>query len=393
MSLPLERGLPQGRRLLLLPALFTSAALATYYCPDFIWPMVNAAFQTSQNVIDQGIQTMVKIISKQEERNFQEIMAALKVLTKQKNISSEKLAAVNKAGDEALATVMVETDRSRRIQKAYFDFHPKFGQGFEPCNTYAASRKLTAAADALSEEAAKAVGQLDAGPGKYFNPIWTRNLSVTNNLRYCDKQLSSNGLCSDTTELLGEDSIGASVHFGSLLDGDKPNRQRAQQVFLNNMFGQPDPPPPTLPANSPPHSLHEMDAYLAIKLRKDALLAPAMQTMQEIRLAHSPREGDEPGLVKQMDQLAGVYFGGDKHQDWNKTLARQTERGLMVELLKVKGFDLMVQGQQYRQWERMEAMLANLVASEIANSPLSARVEANRRASVDSQIRNRSGAP
>jgi len=49
-------------------------------------------------------------------------------------------------------------------------------------------------------------------------------------------------------------------------------------------------------------------------------------------------------------------------------MSAQNERGALVELLKVKALDLAIQEKQYRQYERMEAQLAALVALEVQSS-------------------------
>ena len=120
------------------------------------------------------------------------------------------------------------------------------------------------------------------------------------------------------------------------------------------------------------------------KARKDAVLSPAVASLKALQLEYSGVEGGETGAgvpLAQMfrDEVARYAGGTQANEAWSRVMAAQNERGAMVEILKIKALDLAIQTRQLRQYERMEANLAALVAAEAqSNSAVgAARVQAD----------------
>ena len=64
-------------------------------------------------------------------------------------------------------------------------------------------------------------------------------------------------------------------------------------------------------------------------------------------------------------------------------LTAQTERGLLVEQLKMKALAVSIQAKQYREYEVMEAQIAALTAQEIAKNQVAVRPSNADRARAD----------
>ena len=69
------------------------------------------------------------------------------------------------------------------------------------------------------------------------------------------------------------------------------------------------------------------------------------------------------------------YFGGAEAQAWAKTLTAQSERGLMVEAVKMDGLAVWMRHQRFKQGQRLEANLAAAALS--AAEEVKAGVNAN----------------
>ena len=91
--------------------------------------------------------------------------------------------------------------------------------------------------------------------------------------------------------------------------------------------------------------------------------------------------------MEQVKHDVSRYLGGGKeYEDWSKTLVGQEEKGVLTEVVKVKALRLYMQVQQYKQLQRMEAMLAANVAATTENSGMAGRVEAQRQIAVRQTI-------
>jgi hypothetical protein len=73
------------------------------------------------------------------------------------------------------------------------------------------------------------------------------------------------------------------------------------------------------------------------------------------------------------------YSGNsDDYTAWTKSLASQNERGVLVEVLKVKSLDLAQKARIYKQYETIEAQLASLTAMQAQASVKQSEVDSVR---------------
>jgi hypothetical protein len=106
-------------------------------------------------------------------------------------------------------------------------------------------------------------------------------------------------------------------------------------------------------------------------------MSPALNSLKEIQLYYSGVETaaggkDTPLSVKFKQEVRRYAGDSESYDEWSKVLVFQNERGLMVETLKIAALELALQEREYRQYERMEALLAALVAQEVNATAVSA---------------------
>ena len=104
--------------------------------------------------------------------------------------------------------------------------------------------------------------------------------------------------------------------------------------------------------------------------------------MKAIQLDYSGTAGTESGKDKSVaalfDEEIKRYGGNsEEHDRWTNVLRAQNEHGLMIELLRAQGLKLALQHKHYQQLERMEAVLATIVANEVQGAGVDALSEAS----------------
>jgi hypothetical protein len=140
----------------------------------------------------------------------------------------------------------------------------------------------------------------------------------------------------------------------------------AKTSFINNMVGLPDAPLSATAAKTP-----RGQEYLRQKFEKDAVISPALNSLMAIQSEFTATpNGTESGqpvkpLRQQYREQVDRYLGhGEEYKNWNRSLVGQTERGVLVEILKEGALELAIMGNKHAQNERIESMLASLVSQE-----------------------------
>lgn len=341
-----------------------SAGLAWAGCPpnyqnEFVWPYFSAATTTLQAAVG----TVDAALSAQLETNSQRLMSAVAVLTKQKALAASQVSEATKTTAQTTAVALKTMGDTQRVKLARLNFGGEYGQGYAPC-TVAQNRQNLAAADAErpGERRYRVMSEIEAAPGRYADPEATRAKLMQARTDFCTADQAASGLCHSTGRLPGADlSVGAL--YQEAMEGE--DAYRAKNSFVNLIAGLPDAPLPTRIATTP-----AAGAYMLSKTRKDALISPALTSFKEIQLDYSGVDSAHGAsglpIATQFRQEVARYAGDSSEYDsWVRVMAGQTERGALVELLKIKALDLAIQEREYRQYERMEATLASLVSMAV----------------------------
>lgn len=341
-------------------------AYAAYCPPQYQENWVAPQFQNATKVLNQAISAVDKALSAQLEMNSQRLTSAIAVLTKQKAMAANQIADSSRTASQQVATSLNVLAQTERVKQARFDYGGEFGQGYSPCKVYS-TRQVIANRDAdmATERWARVMSEVVAAPGRYVDPIQGQRALIEANKDFCTQDQVDSGLCKTVGAIPGA-SLTIATLFEPAMEGEK--LYDAKVAFVNNMVGVPDGSVPTAAGSSPATA-----AYSLAKIRKDALISPAIASLKEIQLDYSGVTGTETGkdipLAVHFRNEVKRYAGNSAEYDaWARVMSAQNERGALVELLKVKALDLSIQEKQYRQYERIEAQLAALVSLEVQSS-------------------------
>ncbi len=296
-------------------------------------------------------------IVKQLNDDTREILAAIKVNTKQVVVSTDKLAAVTKASKQALAKTIVETDKEAARQDVMARFGASTGQGYFACKVQTDSQKLRQAYQDLPEQVWTAVRELDGTAGRFGDPVNTLRDRITRHIyAHCTEEEAKLGLCANKGPAAGADSD-ASLLFRPL-DPDSETR-KGRDLFIANVVGLPDPSPPHADGKLSP----EGESYLYYKYRKDTLTSIPAYSLQAVALANTRSkalDGKSPSEL--LANRLGQYFGGDGAAQWTASLQQQAGRGVLIEANKLHGLEAWLRVEEYRRNERISANLAAMLA-------------------------------
>jgi len=339
------------------------------FCPpQYQENWVAPQFQNATKVLNQAISAVDKALSAQLEMNSQRLISAIAVLTKQKAIAANQIADISRTASQQVATSLKVLAQTERVKQARFDYGGEFGQGYSPCKVYS-TRQVIANRDAdmATELRERVMSELVAAPGRYADPIQGQRALIESNKDFCTQDQVDSGLCKTVGAIPGA-SLTVATLFEPAMEGEK--LYDAKVAFVNNMVGVPDGPVPKAAGSTPAAA-----AYSLAKARKDALISPAIASLKEIQLDYSGVSGTETGkdiplAVHFRNEVKRYSGNSDEYYAWARVMSAQNERGALVELLKIKALDLAIQEKQYRQYERMEAQLAALVALEVQSSGL-----------------------
>ncbi|OAD16519.1 hypothetical protein [Achromobacter insolitus] len=353
----------------------SSAAQAATCPPQYQESWVAPQFANATAVLNASLKSVDASLSTQLTFQSERLNSAIAVLTQQKALSASQLADVNRTTAQQVATGLGALSQTERVKAARFDYGGEFGQGFSPCEVYA-TRSVIASRDAdmVAELGSRVQTEVIAAPGRYASRVEAAAQLFKDNQASCTEDMVKVGLCRSVGATPGA-SMSVATLFDVADEGD--DVYKAKNAFINNIVGLPDPPLNTLKGPA-------QEAYMLAKARKDAVLSPAVASLKALQLEYSGVEGGETGAgvpLAQMfrDEVARYAGGTQANEAWSRVMAAQNERGAMVEILKIKALDLAIQTRQLRQYERMEANLAALVAAEAqSNSAVgAARVQAD----------------
>lgn len=344
------------------------ATTAWAYCPpqyqeDWVQPSFQQALQTLQN----AIRAMDNALSTQLQQQSERLVSAIAVLTKQKAVAANQIADGLRNSNQEVALGLNALAQAERVKRARFEFGGEFGQGYSPCYVFEGRIAIGRAESDLLGDAGHAVrSEVQAAPGRYASPVLAqKEMLEEHNKLFCTREQAESGLCQGEGKLPGA-SLSAGTLFKPTIDGE--DLTKAKIAFINNVSGLPDGPVPKEGARS-----NAAAAYQLAKMEKDAVRSSALSSLKQIQLETTGTEkGDHGGELPLSEQYAKEvkrYAGNtDDYKSWARVMAAQNDRGVLVEMLKIKALDLSLQERQYRQWERMESQLASVVAARLKHS-------------------------
>jgi len=342
----------------------TSLASYAYYCPDYQDSWVLPQFFNATSVLNAAVKAVDTALSAQLLYESERLTAAIAILTKQKAVAGNQIGDSSRTAAQQVATGLKIHAEIERLKKARLEFGGDFGQGYEPCLVEAKRQAITSRdADMDAARRDRVTSEVTAAPGRYVDPIKGRRDQIEANKDSCTADQVASGLCQTEGTMPGA-SLNIATLFEPAMEGEP--LYKAKVAFIDNMVGPPNGMVPKAAGKTP-----ATEAYSLAKARKDAVASPAIVSLKEIQLDYSGVSGahtdmDIPLAMHFRNEVARYSGNSPEYDAWAKKMAGQKDRGVLVELLKIKALDLVIQAKQYRQYERMEAQLAALVALNTA---------------------------
>lgn len=374
-------------------------------------------FATHTATIQASLASMDSAVRAAMEYQTGNVIAAVDVLTAQKAMTGKQLSTAVKNNTQLQAQAMQEVNRTKRVKDALRTYGVQ-GAGYKACEVHDKRVEINAATESVEVAVPEMVkSEVTARPGKYASrkDAMATRLALHNKY-YCTPDQAATGLCTKVGERAGK-SLSAQTLFEP--SGYQSQAYRDKSALINNMVGLPDDPVPKALANSV-----QGQAYSDLKRRKDAIKSTAIASLKSIQaqwstvpsleavdsandnlnastvgntekqqLANAAPADDanapKPLAVQIKADVDRYLGGGEEYKEWSKTLAGLEEKGVLTELVKIKALRLYMQSEKYKQYSRMEAMLASNVAATTVNTGLESNVEQQRQIAVRANIKDR----
>lgn len=299
---------------------------------------------------------------------FEQQISAIAVATKAEALGAGVVVDGARESSQQLVNAVRAQQKSDQVAEAIMNYNTSTAQGYDLCGTLKKNQTMDVAFDGVTAAAMASAAAMDVAPGRMVpstgNAMGARLAAHRD--KFCAKAEADAGLCTLST-LPGGDTNGALL-FTATQPGSL--QAQAQQAYMQHVLGAPDQAIPKA-AGMSPAGQH----YMLTKNTKDSLLSIPAHSMSMVQAANmqSPEMGDKsPNEILRL--RVNQYFGGKEAKDWSNKLTAQSERGLMVEAVKMGGLEVWLHHKQYEQNQRLELNLAALALA--ASDEIKAGVDA-----------------
>lgn len=397
---------------------FSSQASAAFCPVDTYTPIQHTTSKVTKHTADviKRLKGMDLALNASVDNQTKAIVEAIDILSTQKALSSRQLATAVKNNTHVQAQAIQEVNRTKRMKKAARQYG-KQGAGYKACAVLEGRAKISTATKSTELAVPDMVAsEITARSGSYSSSKDAAAVRLAlHDKYYCTSSQAASGLCTSEAPYAGQSLQAATLFEPS---GWQDQGYQAKSAFINNMVGLPDDPVPQRIANS-----IQAQSYSDLKRRKDAIKSAAIVSLKSIQaqtssvpsiepedagngtitaatkgvterqqLDNNPPPTDpnapDPLMIQIKTDVNRYLGGGAEHQEWAKTVAGLDEKGVLTELVKIKAGQNYMQAEKYKQYARMEAMLASVVAAQMVNSGLEGAVEEQRQVALRSNIKD-----
>lgn len=306
-------------------------------------------------------------------RNIEKLLSAMSVATKQESVSSNDFQKNITDSSTAFVNAMRAQQQMGIITKAYVDFNPLTGQGYDPCGTAAKTKQLDKSYSVLVSQATNTMRNVPVLNGHLVDSTqkWANDQVQNHRAKFCSQSEADAGLCTLSSVPSGDTN--SALFFESV--NDNSLKKEARLAFINNLMGAPFQKISGTPTNL------QAQQYLFEQNRYTSLMSIPAYSFAMIDAEHTRSEGLNQSPIEQLDSRIGTYFGGEDAAKWASSIAVQAPRGLLVETAKIEG---LAAWQNFKMVEQNNRILANIAALTLASSdPL--------KANLDSKVRQATG--
>jgi len=312
-----------------LLATVNGAAAATCYYTG-IWKPQHDSTEAKLIFEVQELETNVAFAGAQ---TLEQVLAALKVVNKQYSGEEERQQRTVTKSQEAYANTVNEQLRNERLVQIKENFSYESGQGANACAQVAFLGQVTGALDGLKGATSAGYKGLDVAPGAVPS---------------AEEQ---------ARERLDPASTDAGVLLSVSADQSK------KQKVIQQLTGYAVPKPEATEVGTVGGEFKMIRSRQAEAWRSPALIS--LSAGAAMGNSSSMGVGDSAGSVLQaMDALIDNYGGGPAYTKWTNALQMQSERGLMIELNRLRAMSMKLRTFSADSEARKAATLAALLAAE-----------------------------
>lgn len=333
-------------------------------CPPYAELISMASVAAAKTAMEALFQQLVNAFLSQLNMFAQMKIGAVKVATTQVSLAAKMKIKSDQSlleGETAARALLASTQAQARL---FESFSPQTGQGVNPCVQLGKQRIALAAAANVLNEARVLVEAAAAAPGRFGNS--TKALEAVLRTRYAQfgtKDEEALGLArastatittatGETVALAGADS-NAKTFFADSAD---PLIEQARMNAMNYLAGRPD-----APLTKEQASTGAGISMLEAKMNKDAVMSVGLNAIATVASENTPNHELGVSMSKSNADMVNMYFGDSAKDMWVGWLS-QSERGLMVDQLKMQAALLKLDYDRLQQLQRQEALFSVLLA-------------------------------
>lgn len=289
--------------------------------------------------------------------NFERLMSALNVATKQEALSSGDFKQSTVSTMTAFVNALRAQNQTAAVTKAYLDYNPMTGQGYDPCGTALRNKALDKAYSVLHSNAASTMKKIPLLQGSLTDTAgsWQEQQVANHRQKFCTQTEADAGLCS-LSKVPGGDT-NAALFFKSV--DDNSLEKEARTAYINNLMGAPLEKIHGNPSNE------NSKQYLFEQNRYISMASIPAYSLSMIDAENTRDASTKVSPTEQLNNRINTYFGGKEALKWASSMSTQTPRGLLVEMAKIEG---LAAWQNFKVVEQNNRILANIAALGLASS-------------------------
>lgn len=290
---------------------------------------------SERNLIDET-QKLEDEVADAGKETLEKVLAALKVVNRQASGEASRLQQATKKSQEAYANTVTEQMRRERLVQIKENYSYETGQGANACAQVAFMEKVTGAINGATAATSSSYKSIDVSPGTVPSPEQQAKDRADPKSTDASVLLDVSASAADKRKVI-QQLAGLAV--------EKPSAQEAGGI--NGEF-------------------------MMIRARQaEAWRSPALVSLAAVAAMSDKSSGDGDGagsVLQAMDALIDNYGGGPAYEKWTNGLQMQSERGLMIELNRLRSLSMRLRTQLSDSDARKAATVAGMLAAEASGN-------------------------
>lgn len=313
-------------------AMTTTTASAAWCAVSVAWKMTHE--QVEKHLINET-QILENDVAKEGSETLEQVLAALKVYNRQNSGEGQRLQQAQKRSQEAYANTVTEQMRREKLVSIKENYSYETGQGVNACAQVSFLQKVTGSIDGTGAATSRVYKEVDVAPG-----------SVPSQQQQAADRRDPK-----------------STQASLLLDvsaSEEDKRKVIQQLagFAVNK-----------PAGSEAGTVGGEFSMLRAR-EAEAWRSPSLVSLAAVAAMSNKSSGDGDGagsVLQAMDALINNYGGGPAYEKWTNGLQMQSERGLMIELNRLRALSMRLRTYHSDSEARKAAVVAGWLGAEASD--------------------------